>query len=121
MHKELRFKYYAKGNWSDWQDPVTDIETAFNKNRLGAPTKLYHVIQNGSHYLWDDYYTYNGDSVITSFGYQTMNYFIPKMYPEIEMDSVQLKLILEGPVDFIGVGEETYKELHFPPKIVIHE
>ena len=120
-HKEIRFKYCSNGAWSEWQDPVSAIENAHNKTRIGAPTKLFHVIQNGSHYLWDDYYKHKGDSIQLSFGFQTMSHLISKMHPEISMDSLQLRLVLESPKNFEDNKAGEIRYLEFPSIAISNE
>lgn len=119
-HKELRYKYFADGEWSDWQDPVSDVQNSHHQTRVGAATKMYHVIQNGSHYLWDDYYKFPGDSIKNSFGYLTMNYFVSQLHRGLEIDSVRLKLTLSGYKQFDDV-EVLPKELNFPSSSLAHE
>jgi len=117
-HKEIIYRY----NGSEWKRVVDEIERKHNAVRIGSSTKMYHVIQNASHYLWEDYYKYSSDSIRESVGYLGMKHLLNK-YIESEIKtppygSCEMALLIEHIVKEEGKATIT-DTLHFPPFEII--
>ena len=122
QHKEFRYRYRNWGMWSNWEDPTSVIKERHDFSRIGPSTKMYHVLQNGAHYLWEDYYKYSKDSVEISFGYQSMKHMVGQMIkdnhflakPKPNIDSVEMILIIRD-IDILkGEGNILSDTLIYP-------
>ncbi len=113
-HKEIIFRY----NNDQWERVVGEIEKRHNAIRIGSSTKMYHVVQNASHYLWEDYYKYPNEDIKKSIGYKGMEHLLGK-YIENKIKTppfgrCEMALLIEY-TDKQDGGEVVIDTLHFPP------
>ncbi|MEM7163233.1 MAG: DUF5819 family protein [Bacteroidota bacterium] len=101
QHKSLIYRYSKTDNRSEWIDLTHGVKEKHDAVRIGASTKMYHVLQNGSHYLWEFYFQH--DTQRDSIKLRNMQHLLFEKirneagaYP----DEVEMALLLESSPDF---------------------
>lgn len=118
-HKRMEMRYADNGEWTNWYRAERVCIDEHNKYRVTHFSKLCHVTQNTVYHLWQDADKFNQqEKSAQEFYPRAMGYGIACVYAqnqafhfmeEQEVDSLQIKLILEDPFEI-----QEPEVIHFP-------
>lgn len=100
-HKSLIYRFKEEEDFSPWLKLTEGVQQRHDAIRIGASTKMYHVLQNGSHYLWEFYY--QNESARDSVKLINMQHLlIQKIKDEYELvpQEIQMALVLNSSPNF---------------------